>query len=124
MARVYYVDVAIPIDKKKRGKGKTHIVFDGNRVFSVKKLTEPEDASEIYVDAMFSELYDEVLELLRRGTKVYLLKDTTKLKKTDEVDAMLLAQIPREVFKPLTAEELELRVRMEPLIRKYRWIAR
>ena len=46
MARVYYVDVAIPADKK-RGRHKTHAVFDGGRVFRVKKLTELEGASEI-----------------------------------------------------------------------------
>jgi hypothetical protein len=60
---------------------KTHVIFDGNRVFKVKKLTELEDASEIFIDALFSELYDKVLELLRRGTRVYLLKDLVKLKK-------------------------------------------
>jgi len=81
MAGVYYVDVAIPANKKKRGKYKTHAVFDGSRVFRVKKLTELEDAAEIFIDALFPEIYDEVLELLRRGVRVYPLKDTTKLKK-------------------------------------------
>ena len=70
MARVYYVDVAIPADKKKRGRNKDHAVFDGDRVFRVGRLIELEDASEIYVDALFPELYGEVLELLRRGIKV------------------------------------------------------
>jgi len=102
-------------------------------VFSVRKLTELEDTDEIYIDTLFPELYDEALELLKRGTKVYLLKDTIKLKKlrienhlrrSDENDAMLLAQIPREKFRPLTVEELELKVQMRPLIRKYRWIVR
>ena len=69
MARVYYVDVAIPADKKKRRKHKTHAVFDGGRVFGVKKLTELEDASEVFIDALFPELYEEVLELLRRGLR-------------------------------------------------------
>ena len=79
MAGVYYVDVAIPPDKK-RWRHKTHVVFDGDRIFKVRKLTELEDASEIYIDSLFQELYDEVLELLRKGIKVYLLKDTIKLK--------------------------------------------
>jgi len=39
MARVYYVDVAIPADKKKRRRHKTHAVFDGSRVFRVGGLT-------------------------------------------------------------------------------------
>ena len=100
-------------------------------MFGVKKLTELEDAGEIYIDALFSELYDEILELLRRGVKVYLLKDATKLKrmrmennlkKTDENDAMLLARIPKEEFRPLTIEELELKKWMRPLINKYEQI--
>jgi predicted peroxiredoxin len=44
-------------------------------------LTEMEDANEIYIDAPFPELYDEVFELLRRGIKMYVLKDSAKLKK-------------------------------------------
>jgi len=81
MARIYYVDVAIPSDRKKRGRKKIHAVFDGGRVFRVGRLSELEDASEVFIDALFPELYDEILESLRRGVKVYLLKDTTKLKK-------------------------------------------
>jgi len=81
MARVYYVDVAIPADRKKVKKHKTHAVFDGVGVFRVKRLMALEDASEIYIDSLFPELYDEILELLRRGVRVYLLKDVRKLKK-------------------------------------------
>jgi len=133
MARVYYVDSAIPSDRKKRGKHKTHVVFDGSRVFKVKKLTELEDASEIHIDALFSEMYDEVLELLRRGVKVYLLKDISELKKlrmennvkkSDENDAVLLAQIPREKFRLLTVEELEFKMMIRPLINHYEQIVR
>ena len=128
MARVYYVDVAVPADKKRRGREKIHAVFDGERVFRVKKLTELDDAGEIYIDAMFPELYDEILESLRRGVKVYLLKNTTKLKKlriennlkkSDENDVMILTRIPKEAFKLLTIEELELKMRMRPLIKEY-----
>jgi hypothetical protein len=35
----------------------------------------------MYIDVMFPQLYDELLELLRKGTKVYILKDTARLKK-------------------------------------------
>jgi hypothetical protein len=42
------------------------------------------------------------------------------IKKTDENDAMLLARIPREAFRLLTAKELELKMRMRPLINKIR----
>lgn len=37
---------------------------------------------------------------------------------------MLLARIPKEMFKPLTVEELEIKMRIGPLIRRYRWIVR
>jgi len=133
MARVYYVDVTVPADKKKRGKHKMHAVFDGGRVFRVKKLRELEDASEIYVDALFPQIYDEVLELLRKGVRVYLLKDTAKLKrlrmennvrKSDENDAMLLVQILKETFRPLTIKELKLKMKMRPLIKEYEKIMR
>jgi hypothetical protein len=128
---VYYIDTAIPGDKKEGRKRKTHVAFDGSRVFRVKMLTELEDAGEVFIDALFPELCGDVLELLKRGVRVYLLKNTTKLKrlkmennlkKSDENDAMLLARIPREAFRPLTVEELELKMRMEPLVRKYRRI--
>jgi hypothetical protein len=130
---IYFVDTAIPSDEKKRRKEKVHVAFDGNRVFRVKKLTELDDAGEIYVDALFPKLYEEVLELLRRGAKVYLLRDTIKLKrlrvennlkKSDENDAILLARIPREKFRQLTIEEMELEVKMRPLINKYEKIMR
>jgi len=37
---------------------------------------------------------------------------------------VLLARIPKEVFRPLTIEEVELKARIGPLVRRYRWIAR
>jgi hypothetical protein len=43
----------IAADKKKKGKNKTHVVFDGGRVFRVKRLTGLEDAAEVYIDAVF-----------------------------------------------------------------------
>ena len=109
------------------------MVFDGSKVFKVGRMTELEDAAKIYIDTLFPEIYDEVLELLRRGVGVYLLKDATKLKKlrmesnmrkTDENDSVPLSRIPREAFRPLTAEELELKIRIEPLISEYRQIVR
>ena len=132
MAGVYYVDAAVPSNKKSR-KQKAHAVFDGDKTFKVYRLTKLEDAGEIFIDTLFPEIYDEVLELLRKGVRVYLLKDIIKLKKlrmennmekSDESDAMLLSRIPREEFRPLAIEELELKMRIEPLIRKYRQIIR
>jgi hypothetical protein len=117
MTSVYYVDVAIPIDKKKRGKGKTHVVFDGNRVFRVKKLTELEDAAEVYIDAIFPQIYEELLELIEGGVKIFLLKNTRLLKrlreeneaeKSDEADAKLLSKILRTYFRELTLQGVKL----------------
>jgi len=39
MAGVYYVDTAVPSDRKKWRREKTHAVFDGSRVFRVGRLT-------------------------------------------------------------------------------------
>ena len=131
MTEVCYVDVAVPSDKRR--KNKIHAVFDGSRVFRVKKLTELEGASEVFLDALFPELYDDVHELLKRGSKVYLLKNPAMLrklriennmKKSDESDAMLLSRISKEAFRLLMIEELEIKMRMRPLIREYEKIVR
>ena len=106
MAGVYYVDVAIPADRKKRRKHKMHAVFDGVRVFRVKKLTELEDAAEIYIDALFPQIYEELMELIERNVKIFSLKNLRLLKrlreengveKSDEADAKLLSIIPRSI---------------------------
>jgi len=60
MARVYYVDVAIPADRKGRRKEKTHVAFEGDKIFRVGRLSGLEDAGEIYIDVVFPELYYEV----------------------------------------------------------------
>ena len=101
-ARVYYVDVAVPSDRKKH---KTHAVFDGGRVG---RLTELEDASEIYIDALFPQIYGELIE---RNVKIFSLKKLRLLRrfreengveKSDEADARLLSMIPRNHFNQLT----------------------
>ena len=134
---VYFVDVAIPADRKRRRRGKVHAVFDGDRVFRVRKLTELEDAAEVFIDMMFPQTYEELLELIERGVKVFLLKNTRMLKrlrvenhikKSDEADARLLGIIPRSCFKRLTAREIcllkligeyEMYVRWGKIIRQW-----
>jgi hypothetical protein len=134
---VYFVDVAIPADRKRRRRGKVHAVFDGDRVFRVRKLTELEDAAEVFIDMMFPQTYEELLELIERGVKVFLLKNTRMLKrlrvenhikKSDEADARLLGIIPRSCFKQLTAREIcllkligeyEMHVRWGKIIRQW-----
>jgi len=128
--RIYFVDAAIPADKKKRGKSKSHTVFDGDKAFGVGRLTELKDAGEVYVDAMFPQIYEELLELIEKGVKVFLLRDTRMIKrlreengveKSDEVDARILSIIPRNHFKQLTLEELRL-LQLINMYEKYvRW---
>ena len=117
MSGIYYVDTAISVDGKKRGKNKTHTVFDGERTFRVRRLTELEDAAEIFIDALFPLIYEEVEELIGKSVKVYLLKNArlvkrlregNGLRKSDDVDARLLRMIPRNYFKQLTAREVDL----------------
>jgi hypothetical protein len=80
---------------------------------------------------LFPENYDEILELLKRGIKVYLLKYPSMLKKlrrennlskSDENDALILSMIPREYFRELTAGEVELKIAVRPLVNRYEWI--
>jgi hypothetical protein len=115
--RIYFVDVAIPADRKRRRRGKTHIVFDGGKIFRVRKLTELEDAVEVYVDSIFPQIHEELIELIERGVKVFLLKNTRMIKrlreengvkKSDEADARLLSVIPKDHFKQLTIREVRL----------------
>lgn len=118
MRRIYYVDVANSPNSKKR-KNKVHVVYDGEQCFRIKSLTELKDAEEIYLDAIFPSIYNEVHELLKSGVKVYLLKDSktvkemrerSKLKKSDENDATILSLIPRNKFRKLTEWWLSLEV--------------
>jgi len=115
--RIYFVDTAIPADRKRRRRDKAHAVFDGSRVFRVRRLTELKDASEVYIDAIFPQIYEELLELIEKGVKVFLLKNTRMIrrlreengvKKSDEADARILSAIPRNHFKQLTIREVRL----------------
>ncbi|MCL7389975.1 MAG: hypothetical protein LZ173_08635, partial [Thaumarchaeota archaeon] len=132
MAEVYYVDVSRTAVNGKR-RQKLHYAFDGEKILKIRKLTRFRNAGEIHIDSLFPEVNDEILELLKKGTKVYLLKDTRVLKKlrrdnnlwkSDEVDAQLLSMIPRDGFRPLTVEELEFKMKMKPLINRYEKIVR
>jgi hypothetical protein len=128
--RIYFVDTAIPADKKKRKKEKTHVVFDGERLFKVSKLTELDGADEVYVDALFPAIYEEVIELIKKGIKIYLLRDTglleklrieNGLEKSDEIDARLLRMIPKNRFKQLTLKEVTLLKLIEEYERYVKW---
>jgi hypothetical protein len=131
MSRVYYVDTSRTTNGKRRRK--LHCVYDGQKIIKIRKLTKLRNADEIYIDSLFPEIYDEVLELLERGVKVYILKDLRVLKKlrlqnnlrkSDEVDAQLLSMIPRDGFRLLTINEIEFKMKMRPLINKYEKIVR
>jgi len=132
MTKIYYIDVSRTAANGK-GRQKLHYAFNGQKIIKIRKLTRLRNADEIYVDSLFPENYDEILELLKKGTKVYLLKDTRVLKKlrrdnnlrkSDEVDAQLLSMIPRDSFRLLTFEEIEFKMKVRPLINKYEKIVR
>lgn len=130
--KIYYVDTArTGVNGKKRQK--SHTVFDGGRVFKVMKLTELGDAGEVFIDSIYPENYREVLELLKKNVRVYVLRNTAVLKKlrlengvkkSDENDALILSRIPRDNYRLLSVEELELKVRVRPLINRYEKLTR
>jgi hypothetical protein len=130
--KIYYVDVSRTAVNGKR-RQKLHYAFDGQKIIKVRKLTKLKNADEIYIDTLFPENYNEVLELLKRGVKVYTLKDTTvlkklrkenNLKKSDEIDSQLLSAIPKEYFRALTIQEMEKKVKVQPLINKYELLSK
>jgi len=127
-----YVDTSATATNGKK-KRKPHVVFDGEKVFEVNKLTKLKDVDEVFIDTLFLDIYEEVLKLLKRGVKVYLLRDTKMLKKlrmennmkkSDEVDAQLLSMVPKDGFRLLMVEELEFKIKLRPLINKYRRVTR
>jgi hypothetical protein len=127
-----YVDTSATATNGKQ-RQKPHVVYDGERIFKVSRLTKLKNIDEVFIDTLFPENYDDVLRLLRRGVKVYVLKDTRILKKlrlenglrkSDEVDAQLLSMIPRDGFRLLTINEIEFKMKMKPLINKYEKIVR
>jgi len=114
--RIYFVDTAIPADRKKRRKNKTHTVFDGDKTFGVRRLTELEDAGEVYIDAMFPQIYEELMELVEKDVKVFSLRDTRMIKrlreengveKSDEADARLFEHHPEEPFQAADNQGVE-----------------
>jgi hypothetical protein len=130
MAEVYYVDVSRTAVNGKR-RQKLHYAFDGEKIIKIRRLTRLKDASEVFIDSLFPENYNEILELLKKDTKIYLLKDTgvlkklrkeNNLRKSDENDVLMLSKIPREYFRELTAGEVELKVAVRPLVNRYEWI--
>jgi hypothetical protein len=131
-AKTVYVDTSVTATNGKR-KRKLHTVFDGEETFKVSRLTKLKNINEVFIDTLFPENYNDVLRLLRRGVKVYVLKDTSMLKKlrlqnnlrkSDEADALMLSKIPRECFRALTIQEMERKVKLQPLINKYELLSR
>jgi hypothetical protein len=132
MSKVVFVDTSATAKGGKRRR-KPHICYDGEKTFKVDALTKLKDYDKIFIDTLFPEIYDEVMELLRKGVEIYCLKDTiilkrlrkeNNLRKSDAVDTIILSRIPMEKFRPLIIEELEFKMRMRPLIRKYERIMR
>jgi len=110
MSRAVHVDTSRTATNGKK-KRKPHVVYDGKKIYKVNKLASVRNIDEVYIDSLFPEIYEEVLELLKKGVKVYLLKDTRMLKKlrlennvkkSDENDSALLSKIPKDEFRALT----------------------
>ena len=127
MSKVVFVDTSATAKGGKRRR-KPHICYDGEKTFKVDALTKLKDYDKIFIDTLFPEIYDETMKLLKKGVEIYCLKDTiilkrlikeNNLRKSDAVDAMILSRVPMEKFRPLNIEELELKMRMRPLIKKY-----
>jgi hypothetical protein len=80
MSKVVFVDTSKTAKNGKK-KRKPHVCYDGEKVFEVYELTKLRNYDEIFIDTLFSEFYDEVMELLREGVKIYYLKDAVILKR-------------------------------------------
>jgi len=132
MAKTVYIDTSrTAINGKK--KRKPRILFDGEKVFKINKLTKLENVDEVFIDTLFPEIYEEVLELLKRGVKIYLLKDTriikrlrlqNNLKKTHKNDSLILSWISKDLFRRLNIEDMEFKIKIKPLINKYKQMVR
>jgi len=125
MGKRYYVDVAIPEGKRR----KKHAVYDGEKVFKIDDLRKLPDAEEVYLDALFLRIFDEVKMLLEKGVRVYILARTDVLKivrqanglmKNDENDAVALSMVSPTWFRELTLDGLLL----EMDIARYRKLSR
>jgi hypothetical protein len=130
--KAVYVDTSATATNGKRRR-RLHTVYDGEKTFKVSRLTKLKNVDEVFIDSLFPENYNDILRLLRRGVKVYTLKDTrilkklrkeNNLKKSDEIDSQLLSMIPREYFRALTIQEMEKKVKVQPLINKYELLSR
>jgi cell fate (sporulation/competence/biofilm development) regulator YmcA (YheA/YmcA/DUF963 family) len=135
MAKTVYVDVSwsAGVKRKRAGRGHPHVVFDGERFYEVDRLTKLEDAEEVYIDSLFPTICPDILGLLKNRVKVFLLTNTrilkklrleNNLKKTHRNDAFILSRIPKEWFRELTIEEIEFKMKVRPVIRKYEWLAK
>jgi len=131
MSKTVYIDTSRTATNDK--KRKPLVVFDGERVFEVNKLTKLKDVDEVFIDTLFQEIYEEVLELLKKSVRVYLLKDVSilkrlrmenNLKKSDENDAILLSKVSKDGFRALTIQEMVKRVELKPLINKYELLSK
>lgn len=111
-----FVDVAIVYSKRK----KKHCCYDPqtNKIFRVDSLAKLYNYYEVYIDIIPTIIYNEVLGLLEKGSRVYVLRDTrlikkmrmeNNLRKSDENDVYILSLIPKKYFRELTARDVEVK---------------
>jgi len=108
MCKVVFVDTSKTAKGGNRSR-KPHVCYDGEKTFEIYDLTRLKDYDKIFIDALFPEIYDEIMELLRKGIEIYCLKDTTalkrlrkenNLKKTDIIDANILSRFQQRSLDP------------------------
>ncbi len=113
--RRFYVDVHSRVDWK------PHTVFDCERFKMVWRLSEidAKDGDEVYVDSLPAEAYRDVIDLMKRGVRVFRLKRLDILpklraqinvEKTHENDAFILSTLDENFFRELHEEEVRLRM--------------
>jgi len=62
--------------------------------------------------------------LLTNTRMLKKLRLENNLRKTHRNDAFVLSLTPKQWFRHLTVEEIEFKMKVRPLIRKYEWLAR
>lgn len=111
-----FVDVAVTSSRRR----KRHVCYDPQtgEIFEVDTLTKLNNYFEVYLDSLPARIYGEVLDLLEKNCKVFLLRDTNlvkslrlqnNLEKSDRNDAYVLSLIPKELFRELSFKDLLLR---------------
>jgi len=61
-AKTVYVDTSATATNSKQ-RQKPHVVYDGERIFKVSRLTKLKSISEVFIDTLFPEVYNDISRL-------------------------------------------------------------